>query len=547
MFCDLALVHGKAVLVTDAIFAPTPAWWLRASADDRGVVAAVAQAGSGSCQVVDSLGQRWDAGDVAFGTMCVGIEPLLDGWQVTFMLAPTGSIHRVVHLTRALALAAYLERPGRTGGTSQGFLDVFDGVPVFTDDHRTVVCGHLTIGLPTTRGFWTVGQDWFGDRIVAWNAQTQTAWEVSRISTQTPSHLAIEDDGTAVVAIGGTDVVVRQPAFVPCAPWVEAVTVPDFAPCPHEVGVGVFDESHAPELIGADEPRSSQSRGVFVTLGRDDLQKAAVRCRREALPMYAYRDTPDYPVSAVPVLSGVTVLALVCGYPFGAEAPEETAARVSATVYGLRRAGHAVALCLPCDRGIKGDGTYTWSEQQICDVLGWLWPVTIHEGVTAVWGFAQRRGPHDGLDAFPSLQECVDRMRAASPDWRLFPVAATPPPTVVPPEPPNPKPPIPVPMPGLALEMFMSEGAFTVAKSTLVKNTSADVVDPVFVGDTYHHIKHPGGGFVSIDPVTFEPRSTGAAKVGPSENFQLAKDGKSALVNMGLPLAVRSFVVADTL
>ena len=38
MFSDLALVFGRAVLVTDAMFAPVTAWWLRAAASADGVI-----------------------------------------------------------------------------------------------------------------------------------------------------------------------------------------------------------------------------------------------------------------------------------------------------------------------------------------------------------------------------------------------------------------------------------------------------------------------------------------------------------------------------
>ena len=87
------------------------------------------------------------------------------------------------------------------------------------------------------------------------------------------------------------------------------------------------------------------------------------------------------------------------------------------------------------------------------------------------------------------------------------------------------------------------DGSFTVAKSQLTLNTLRDVVDPIFVGPTYYHVVYKDG-FLSYDLGTNSFKTTPAAKVGPSENFQWTKDENVCLLNMGLPLDVRSFVVS---
>ncbi len=542
MFSDLALVFGRAVLVTDAMFAPVPAWWLRAAASADGVIAAVAQAGAGTCQVVDSTGRRWDSGVVAFGVQCVGIEATSDGWLVTWMLPSDGRMYRSAWLNRNLSPVTFLDARGPGEGTSQGFLDVFNGLPVFTDSHRTVTLGPLTIGLPTTRGHWTIGQDWHGDRIVGWNAQTQTAWEISRVSTQTPSHLVIEDDGTAVVVMGGTDIVVRQPAFVPWAPW--EVPPLEVAQSSRPIAVGCFDEPYAPDLTGHGYLTTDQTVGVFIDLaqGAAIIEEQTQRAIRDGLPLYCYKDAAGLKPSDMPPWAGARRLAMARNTPEPGEGREAAASRLRATVKELRHAGLDVALDIHLARGMRGDGSYTWTEQELVDRACDAWQIAVDEGVLAVWCFAWARA--DGIAAFPAFEAFVASVRAATPNWKAFPLGLPTPIRPPKPEPPHPKPPIPVPMPGFALELLMT--AFTLPKSQFVLNTAADVADPVFLAPNFYHVKHPDGGYVSIDPATSLPSPTGAAKVGGRENFHY--DGKDrAVINAGLPLQVRTVLVDVTL
>lgn len=230
MWSDVVLVGGKARIISDEMFAPLPAWWLRAAAKGD-VCAAVAQAGTlGTCQVVDTLGHHWDSGDIAFGVNPVGILPHPLGWEIVWMRAPNGGTYARVVLDDTLTplTATMAQSPSPYGPTSQGFLDLVGGLPLMTDQNRVKICGPMHVYLPTTRGNWTIGQDGEGDRIVAWDAGAQQAYEVMRIGTQVPSHLVLspESDGPAVVAIGGTGILVYQRAFVPWAPWAAPVPVP---------------------------------------------------------------------------------------------------------------------------------------------------------------------------------------------------------------------------------------------------------------------------------------------------------------------------------
>ena len=236
---DVVTVRGKAVVVTDAMFAPEPGAHLRAAANEAGVIAAVAQVGeAGTCQVADSLGHRWDSGIQAFGVSCVGINSLPDGWWDVAWMLPDGDGAFYARVTLDAELRPIITPYPRIacpfGKTSQGFLDLpASNHPIMTDQHLTQVLGGITIGRCMTRHPWTIGQDWSGgDRIIAWHAERQAMYEVSRISTPVASHLTIEADGTAVACPGLTTVLVREAQFVPWAPWQEPVPVPAPPPPP---------------------------------------------------------------------------------------------------------------------------------------------------------------------------------------------------------------------------------------------------------------------------------------------------------------------------
>lgn len=271
MWSDVVLVGGKARIISDEMFAPQPAWWLRAAAKGD-VCAAVAQAGTlGTCQVVDTLGHHWDSGDIAFGVNPVGILPHPLGWEIVWMRAPNGGTYARVVLDDTLTplTATMAQSPSPHGPTSQGFLDLVGGLPLMTDQHRVKFCGPMHVYLPTTRGDWTIGQDGDGDRIVAWHAGRQQAYEVIRMGTQVPSHLVLteESDGPAAVLVGGTGILVYERAFVPWEPWATApvpvpppVITPPVIPPPAPVPVPVPSPpvpAHAP-VPPAPEPPASQ-------------------------------------------------------------------------------------------------------------------------------------------------------------------------------------------------------------------------------------------------------------------------------------------------
>lgn len=230
MFSDVVVLGGRAIAVTDAFFGQ-PAPWLRAASQD-GITAAVAQSLEDVVIVTNSLGQWWRPNVGAFGVQCVALRALgLGQWEVVWMRPPNGGVYARVTLDALLRpVGAIQSLPSPCGPTTQGMLDLTPvGEPIMTDTHRTVQCGPVLICLPTSRGVWTIGQDAFEDRIVAWDAAEQRAYDVWIGKTQVPSHLVLEPGGSPVVCIGGTDLLVHRRDF---RPWVPVPPIPPDPPIP---------------------------------------------------------------------------------------------------------------------------------------------------------------------------------------------------------------------------------------------------------------------------------------------------------------------------
>lgn len=228
-WADIITRNGRAELVTEAIFGSLPCWYLRAAANGE-VIAAVAQAGPGTCQVVDSLGHAWDSGQIAFGVNCVGIQPLQGGhWLVVWMQAPNGGTYGVVTLDAALTpTAGPVSNPSPYGPTSQGFLDITAyGQPTMTDQNSPIVLGGHTIGHPTTRGSWTVGDSYEFFGVCAFDSASNRYYQVYAGNVQTPSHLTLDGSGLPAVSVSNLGLLVGFAQFVPVVP-----VPPDPTPIP---------------------------------------------------------------------------------------------------------------------------------------------------------------------------------------------------------------------------------------------------------------------------------------------------------------------------
>lgn len=268
MFSDVVVVNGTAELVTDAFFAPDPAWYVRAAAKG-GVICAVAQ-GPDVVLVRDSLSHTRTFPEPAAGVNCTGIRPHALGWEVLYMQGPVGATYARVILDDRLQVIVFRSVPSPYGGTSQGFLDLdVDGLPLMTDQHRSVVLGPLTIFMPTTRDEWTIGQDGSGIRLVGWHAGRQQAYEVWRGGTQTPSHLAIDNAGAAV-AVANLPILVHESAFTPWRPWGEPEPVPPPPPLPKP------PPPPAPIPVSREKELLMMSNGVFALRAKNFVKSTGL-------------------------------------------------------------------------------------------------------------------------------------------------------------------------------------------------------------------------------------------------------------------------------
>lgn len=199
-----------------------------------GVTAIVCQTGScgSNLMVKDSRDNIWCASEVAHGIHCVAIRPATGTtseaplWEVTWVRGAVGnygaggSYARIILDDELVPTGAQTETAAALG--SQGMLDLDEnGNPIITDDNRYGWYGYVKIGLATTRGTWTIGQDVAGgiDRLIAWNEEEQQAYAVWNGYTPVQSRLALEYDtkGNArpVVAPALRETAIRLNEFVP--------------------------------------------------------------------------------------------------------------------------------------------------------------------------------------------------------------------------------------------------------------------------------------------------------------------------------------------
>jgi hypothetical protein len=106
--------------------------------------------------------------------------------------------------------------------------------------------------------------------------------------------------------------------------------------------------------------------------------------------------------------------------------------RVETTLKALK------AQQVPCDLAVamycqyRAPGDYALPIQKVLDMLAGAWRLGLAYQVGALWGFTKRRLRNgtvvDGVDYWPELRECYERMKAASDDWEHFPPFSTVPP-----------------------------------------------------------------------------------------------------------------------
>ncbi len=110
-------------------------------------------------------------------------------------------------------------------GSSQGWTDFRDGVPVWADANRNVTINGLHLTLPMSRGQWTLGQSNIKDGADIYDYGTNLAMRVASSDSPVQPRLAVLEDGRAIVALSA-----NAPLFVESkdftAPWPPVVTEP---------------------------------------------------------------------------------------------------------------------------------------------------------------------------------------------------------------------------------------------------------------------------------------------------------------------------------
>lgn len=276
--------------------------------------------------------------------------------------------------------------------------------------------------------------------------------------------------------------------------------VPPVAQSARPIAVGCYDEPTYPDLTGPGWPLTSQTVGDMVTLNHDSVERIAAedaRAYAAGLPLYCYMDRSAFSPYEMPPQRQARQLAM----PRYAVSPghiPEMVAQLRSVIEGLQSAGYDCCLNIQLTRGLKLDGSYAYTEQDVIDSAVAAWRVAVETGALAVWCFAWAR--RDGIVAFPSFQEFVSKIRAATPDWQRFPVA---------------------PVTPIEKDVFMASPAFTLRKSHFKSgswNPDARL---------YPDITNPANNLSVVD-MTGEFRPGGLPNNGPSESFYV--EGNKARV-----------------
>lgn len=380
--------------------------------------------------VVTSTGHETALPGPANGVQPCAINPAEHGFTAYYICHNATDIAVVsLGLDLTILSTVYQPMPPNIAGTSQGILYVeLDGTVHYTDLERTRQVGGYTFGLPMVSGRWTIGQNYAGYQILAFNSLTGVVSQVTpNADNPLPPRIAMATDGQALAGLSSNpSQIVPSYAFVtPFTP----IIVPVFVSTDQQIGVGIFDEPQGPNLIGGGDEADAETKGVLYTIGRDSLSVAAATAALLKIPLEAYWDSASaYPASAVPHVPGVTVRPLVQCYPLHDETTASFRTRIRSSIQGLVHAGYPVDLLPATYCQIQGNGTFNLGEQQVLDALQVTWETAIEFHAGALWCFTWDRGHgQDGLVRWPSLMEAVMRMRAASGNWRHFPTIPQPP------------------------------------------------------------------------------------------------------------------------
>ncbi len=368
------------------------------------------------------------------GDFAVGIEPLDDGFRIACVLPGqmTWKAWRVSGDLETVNEEPPLGTvPASIPGTSQGWTEFKNRVPTWKDEVPNVVLGGVLFSEPSRDGRWTVGLSNRDFGVDAYDHELNKVVRVWSGNTGVRPSLASLPNGQSLVAICA-DSAVFVPSSAFDAEWKPkpvVVTYPAFEPTTYPVFVRVMDE---PEMPGA--PADPL---IWGTVDRDpiDAIQASVRAAESmGLYFFGYNDDPVALPDPKKIPEGH--FALVRSYADAGEMPEAFEKRLRAHVKAVK--GCRVALMLRGFMGVKGDGTYHRTVDQVRHGFRSAWKLCTEGLVEGIVVFNYDKSMRerdaqgkllrfipDGVGMFPELWKDVQDMRAASGNWRAFPIRPT--------------------------------------------------------------------------------------------------------------------------
>lgn len=293
--------------------------------------------------------------------------------------------------------------------------------------------GNVTLRFPLK--LWIDLGPWlFGEHKDVWYAYRKAdgAWFTVYDGPVTYPHTARLINGELVAAINGAEGgFVGESDFrrVGDATPGPPVTVPTFMHSPHAIGVGMFDDMDGPRLMDATEVPAANVRAVFHHVGRGSVQASMAVAKSLGWPCEFWWDDHQHDPSDVPQGGR----GLVFGYATDDQSVAETVDLFTSRATGLKNAGIPIDVGILLARKWRPSG-YALGEQHVLECAAAIWTAAVELGCGAAWIFSKHRGDVDGVDAFPSFQKAVSRMKGASPDWRTFPKYRVSAPTPEPPK-----------------------------------------------------------------------------------------------------------------
>lgn len=361
-----------------------------------------------------------------YGINCVGLQP--DGTPV--WTDPDPNYYHVGSQRLLMPAGHY---------SGAGFYIGAGGQPVWFNDQfvaPVIIHGlHFGLAVRPDGGDWLFGQAPASYDYLAYRYSTDEVFVAGpTANSPSPPGGALRPDGSCILARSQPPAWFPSETFTPYVPPPpDPVILPTFPATTQRIGIGCWNPRDGePNLIGGDDIRNPATVGAVCTfyvtpsgLDTHELEDGLAVARRESLPLYCYVDAPDYLPEWVPIVPDVTILPLVQCTQKEGEADADFAARQDFTLRRLADKGFPVAVSLMAYLGAKGTipVTYKRSKQSVVNGQLAVWNTMRAIRAVASFDFAYNRA--DGIVAVPELQETLRRRRAASSDWRHFPVAAT--------------------------------------------------------------------------------------------------------------------------